>query len=115
MLKMGMPPFVPFIVNIGAALGDAFFELYWMRHYIGFPMGRFYKKVYAPVFLLFAVIFGLSFALHHLMKDSNEYFRMVTVSVFSVLTSCLLIYRFGLSKAMRNRVLNTLLRKIKLR
>lgn len=115
MLKMGLPPFVPFIVNIGAALGDAFFELYWMRHYIGFPMGRFYRKVYAPVFLLFAIIFSISFALHYLMTDCNEYLRMVIVSVFSILTSCLLIYRFGLSKSMRDRVLNILLRKIKLR
>ena len=87
LLRMGFPPYIPFIINIGAALGDAFFELYWMRHYIGFPMGRFYKNVYVPVFLLFAVIFGISFALHHFMTGCNEYLRMVTVSVFSILIS----------------------------
>lgn len=112
MLKMGMPPFVPFIVNIGAALGDAFFELYWMRRYIGFPMGRFYKKVYVPVFGLFAVILGISFALHHLMAGCNEYLRMVAVSVFSVLTSCLLIYRFGLSKSMRENIVGAVMKKL---
>lgn len=115
MLKMGMPPFVPFIVNIGAALGDAFFELYWMRHYIGFPMGRFYKKVYVPVFVLFAFIFGASFALHHFMADCNEYLRMITVSMFSVAMSCFLIYRFGLSQSMRNKILNSLLIKLKIK
>ena len=55
LLKIGLPPYIPFIINIGAALGDAFFELFWMRHYINFPMGQFYNKVYFPVFTLFLI------------------------------------------------------------
>ena len=112
---MGFPPYIPFIINIGAALGDAFFELYWMRHYIGFPMGRFYKNVYVPVFLLFAVIFGISFALHHFMTGCNEYLRMVTVSVFSILISCLLIYQFGISKSMREYINGVIFKMFKKR
>ena len=52
LLKIGLPPYIPFIINIIAALGDAFFELYWMRHYIKFPMGQFYKNVYKPFLLI---------------------------------------------------------------
>lgn len=112
LLKIGMPPYIPFIINIGAAFGDAFFELYWMKHYIGFPMGRFYKKVYGPVFLLFAVIFAFSFALHDVIKGCNEYLRMVIVVVVSVLFSCFMIYRFGLSKKMRDNIIKTVAKKI---
>lgn len=113
LLKMGMPPYIPFIINIGAAFGDAFFELYWMKHYIGFPMGRFYKKVYGPVFLLFAIIFALSYGLHYLMADCNEYIRMIVVSAFSVTISVLLIFKFGLSKSMRESVTKKIFSKFK--
>ena len=115
LLKIGMPPYIPFIVNIGAALGDAFFELYWMRHYIQFPMGEFYKKTYVPVFVLFIATFTISYAIHHLMLGCNEYLRMVTVSVFSIFISCILIYRFGLNKSMRDKILNTISKKLKIR
>lgn len=114
-LRMGFPPYVPFIINIGAALGDAFFELYWMRHYIGFPMGRFYAKVYVPVFTLFSMIFALSYGLHYIMTGCNEYVRMVVVSVFSVALSCILIYRFGLSKSMRKNITKKILTKFRVR
>lgn len=105
LLKMGFPPYIPFVINIGAALGDAFFELYWMRHYIGFPMGRFYSKVYVPVFLLFAIIFILSYGVQSLMTDCNEYIRMIVVTAFSIVVSCILIFRFGLSQSIRESVL----------
>lgn len=104
MLKMGMPIYIPFIVNIGGAIGEAFFELYWMRHYIGFPMWDFYKRVYLPVFILLAVVLTLSYSVHILLADYNEYLRMVIVGLFSVTLSLLLIYRFGLSKSMRDKV-----------
>lgn len=104
LLKMGFPPYIPFVINIGAALGDAFFELYWMKRYIGFPMRRFYSNVYVPVFLLFAIIFTLSYGLQCIMIDCNEYIRMITVSIFSIIVSCCLIFRFGLSKSMRESV-----------
>ena len=99
-----MPIYIPFIVNIGGAIGEAFFELYWMRHYIGFPMWDFYKKVYLPVFILLAVVLTLSYSVHILLADYNEYLRMVIVGLFSVTLSLLLIYRFGLSKSMRDKV-----------
>lgn len=104
LLKIGFPPYIPFIINIGAALGDAFFALYWMQRYIGFPMRRFYSNVYVPVFLLFAAIFTLSYGLQCVMIDCNEYIRMIMVSIFSVIISCVLIFRFGLSKSIRNCV-----------
>ena len=114
LLKMGMPPYIPFIINIGAALGDAFFELYWMRHYIGFPMGRFYKKVYVPVFILFFIILALSYVVHYYLIFNNEYLRMVIVSIFSILISCILIYRFGLNKLFSNNIRNIVKQKFKI-
>lgn len=111
LLRMGFPPYIPFIVNIVAALGDAFFELFWMRHYIGFPMKLFYTKVYLPVFTLFAITFSLSYGLHCLMADFNEYARMVIVSTFSVFVSGILILKFGISKTMRENIIKKVTKK----
>lgn len=113
MLKFGMPPYIPFIVNIGAALGDAFFELFWMNHYIAFPMRIFYKKVYVPVFLLFSLIFVLSYGVHYILLDYNEYLRMFIVFIFSIVSSCILIYKFGLNKTMKQKIVKSIINKIK--
>ena len=106
MLRAGLPPYIPFVLNILAAILDAFFELYWMHHYIQFPISRFYKKVYMPVFLLFCFVYFCSYILHYSMSGANEYLRMVLVMIFSVTLSCVVIYRYGLTFSVRNKIKN---------
>lgn len=115
LLKLGQPPYIPFIINIIAAVFDAFFELYWMRRYINFPMGRFYKEVYAPVFLLLIPIFVLSYSVHYIMSDYNEFIRLIVVGISSILMSGSIIYRFGVNESMRNKIKNSLLVKLKIK
>lgn len=106
MLRAGLPPYIPFVLNILAAILDAFFELYWMHHYIQFPISRFYKNVYMPVFLLFFFVYSCSYILHYSMSGANEYLRMVLVMIFSVTLSCVVIYRYGLTFSVRNKIKN---------
>lgn len=113
LLKMGCSPIIPFAVNIFAALGEAFFELYWMKQYINFPMGEFYKKVYTPVFLIYAVVFSISLLFHLYIDGINAYIQMVSVGLFSVLLSSFLIYRFGLTFEMRRKVLSLISSKFR--
>ena len=115
LLKLGLPPYIPFIVNIVAAVLDAFFELYWMRRYINFPMGRFYKEVYAPVFLLLIPIFLLSYSVHYIMSDYNEFIRLIVVGISCLLISGFFIYRFGFDESMRNKIKGTILVKLKIK
>ena len=111
LLRMGCSPVIPFVVNIFAALGEAYFELYWMKRYINFPKATFYKKVYVPVFLIYSVSFSLSFLFHHFINGANVYIQMMLVGLFSVLLSSLLVYIFGLTAEMRKKVISFVCRK----
>lgn len=96
LLYFGCSPVVPFIVNIFSAFADAFFELFWMQKYVHFPMLRFYKEVYGRVFLLGILLFFLPASLHFLMGGVNQYVRMVSVGLLSVIFSLTMIYRYGI-------------------
>lgn len=100
-LRMGFSPVVPFIVNIFAALGETFFELYWMNHYIKFPIGRFYKEVYVRVFGLFVVLFVPIYAFKHLISGCNEYVELFIVGLTSITYTLIILFFFGISKDMR--------------
>lgn len=112
-LMNGYSATVPFIINILGALGEAFFELYWMNYYIKFPIVSFYKNVYGRVFLLSLLMFSLPYLVHVLMSDCNEYVRMVTVGVISVLFSLTIIYFGGLTKTMRKEFDNRIIATVK--
>lgn len=104
---------VPFFINILGALGEAFFELYWMNYYIKFPIVSFYKNVYGSVFLLSLLMFSLPYLVHIVMSDCNEYVRMVTVGLISFLFSLTIIYFGGLTKKMRKEFDDKIIAKVK--
>lgn len=103
-LYKGLSPVVPFVVNVFAAFGEAFFELYWMHHYIKFPMKRFYKEVYLRVFSLFLVLYPVPYMMKFLISGYNEYVELFVVSIFSVLFSIIILYFFGISKEIRRNI-----------
>lgn len=113
LLRMGFSPVIPFIVNIFAALGEAFFELYWMCHYINFPMTRFYKEVYGRVFSLFAFLFAFSYLFKLCIQGCNEYIELLIVGFFSVCISLVTLYFFGINKDLRGKIKNMIKGKFK--
>ena len=113
LLRMGFSPVIPFIVNIFAALGEAFFELYWMCHYINFPMTRFYKEVYGRVFSLFAFLFAFSYLFKLCIQGCNEYIELLIVGFFSVCISLVTLYFFGINKDLRDKIKNMIIGKFK--
>ena len=84
-----------------------------MNYYIKFPIVSFYKNVYGRVFLLSLLMFSLPYLVHVLMSDCNEYVRMVTVGVISVLFSLTIIYFGGLTKTMRKEFDNRIIATVK--
>ena len=112
LLKLGCPPMIPFIINMCAALGEAFFELYWMKRYINFPMGRFYKEVYGVVSILTLISFVFTITLHKLIIGiCGEYPTMIIVGFISFSVSAMLIYRFGLDEASKKMIKAKILKK----
>ena len=103
---------IPFIINMCAALGEAFFELYWMKRYINFPMGRFYKEVYGVVSILTLISFVFTITLHKLIIGiCGEYPTMIIVGFISFSVSAMLIYRFGLDEASKKMINAKILKK----
>ena len=109
-LSYGFSPIVPFVINLFAAFGEAFFELYWMHHYINFPMKRFYKEVYFRVFSLLIVLFIIPYWLKCLLSGYNEYVELFSVGLFSVSFSIIILYLFGIDKDTRDNM-NKIIRK----
>lgn len=113
LFRIGFSPIIPFIVNIFAALGEAFFELYWMHHYIKFPIARFYKEVYGKVFSLFVIMFTASYMLKVGIQGCNEYIELLAVSAFSITFSLFTLFFFGINKDLRGKIIYNVTNKIK--
>lgn len=112
LLRLGFSPIIPFVVNIFAAFGEAFFELYWMHHYINFPMTLFYKDVYGKVFCLFVILFAVAYLFKTCIQGCNEYIELLTVGIFSVVFSSFTLFFFGVNKDLRDKIIYVVSNKI---
>ena len=104
LLKLGCSPVTIFLVNIIPWLFEVFFELYLLKRYINFPMSIFYLKIYGVVFPMALALFVVPY-LAYLFLPLEEWARFVAVCVVSVITSAVTIYYLGLSKHLREMVL----------
>jgi len=104
LLKLGVDPAMVFIVNIIPWLLETFFELYFEKKFIDFPIWGFYKKVYGVVFPIALLIFAIPY-LAHLFLPLEGWCRFLVVSTISLVTSGFVIFYFGLSKHLREMVL----------
>lgn len=112
LLRMGMSPVVPFLVNIVAAFCATATTLYWLRYYILFPTLQFLKKVYAIVFPISICTYLLAFGTHELMLDSNEYLRLIAVCTVSTMSTLTLCWMFAIDKDTRSKVLTIIKNKL---
>lgn len=102
LLRIGCSPVVPFIVNVIAAFGEVFFELYWMNHYIQFPMWRFYRRTYLIVLPLAIVAYLSTYFIGRCVNGMLEdIFAIIAVCMISVAVNGSLMYFLGLDRATR--------------
>ena len=102
LLYLDYSPTIIFIVDFFSAFADTFFELFWMKKHINFPMKHFYIKVYGVVFPILVVCFLAAYALHVLFFHYHVYLRLFIVSFLSIVFSLLVIYFFGIGKSFRS-------------
>lgn len=112
LLKLGYSPETIFIVNIIPWFFETFFELYWMKKYINFPLSLFYKQVYGKVFPLSIIMYLIPLIFSNIIPLQESIIRLLLISSISLITSSTIIYLWGIDKATRN-LIKTKLTKIK--
>ena len=114
LLKLGASPVTVFWVNVIPWLIELFFELYWLNKYISFPFMGFYRKVYAVVFPLAALMFLVPYLVKVNLPYSSWVEFLIVCSV-SVVSSCLIIGYLGISKELRKKIIAKTYSQIKSR
>ena len=104
LLKVGLDPVTVFAINLAPWVLETFFELYFENKYIGFPIWGFYKKVYLVVFPIALLLVSVPY-LAHVYLPMDGWGRFLIVCIISVITSAVTIYYLGLSKHLREMVL----------
>lgn len=104
LLKAGLDPVTVFAINLTPWILETFFELYFENKYIGFPIWGFYKKVYLVVFPIALLLVSVPY-LAHVYLPIEGWGRFLVVCIISVITSAVTIYYLGLSKHLREMVL----------
>lgn len=113
LLKGGCSASEMLMVSVLPYLFEPLIELYWMHHYTKFPIWNYYKKVYLIVFALGAIMFAIPYGVKIMCPIPNDIVRCVVVCSVSVICSVFVVFRFGLSKNMQNKLIHKLLKKEK--
>lgn len=113
MLLLGFSPATVFVVDLVAAIGEAFIELYFMNKYIKFPVKKFCKEVYIKVFFILATMYLLTYLIYHFVNDLGNIYTLLIVLPSSVIISLLIIYTLGLNSDERKNIITMIKSKIK--
>ena len=104
LLRMGVGPITVFLVNLIPWFLETFFNLFFEKKYVGFPMWGFYKKVYMVVFpIALLMVLVPTVAFYYMPFDGWR--RFLVVCSISVVTSALCIFYLGLNKSLRKTVI----------
>lgn len=105
LLKLGIGPVIVFTVNLLPWVFETLIVLLFLKRYIKFPVGEFYKKVYASVFPISLILIAIPFMFHYFLPFQG-WLRFFIVSIISVISSCIVIFYLGLNKELRRTVVN---------
>lgn len=105
LLKIGMDPITVMAVNVIPWLFETFFELYYEHKFIGFPIWDFYKSVYLVVFPIALILLIFPYFAHIYLPLVGCQ-RFLVVCAISVITSGIVIFYLGLSKHMREMIID---------
>lgn len=112
---IGLSPTIVLAVNVIPYILEPFTELFWMRHFIGFPISNFYKQVYAKVLPIGIAIIFITIGCKHVFFIEHNFFRLLYVCTVSTISSLVIIYVFGLSPQMRSYFIQLVSNRLKLR
>src|SRR5574344_382798 len=101
-LKLGGSPILVFEASAVIWSFDNLWNIYWTHHYVGIPISLILRKIYSNVIVGAVAMFIIPYYVSTLMIDG--WLRFVIVCGVSVLTSCIVIYIWGMTPGMKNLV-----------
>ena len=104
LLKLGCSPETTLLINCIGVFVESLIELFWMHHYLRFPIMDFLVTVYLKIVLLALFMTIIPYSLHNFIKWNNEFVRFLTVSASSAIVSLSIFYFFGLNDNMRKNL-----------
>lgn len=105
---LGCTPAQVLAANVIPWIIVPFVRILWVNKYCNglFPVKRYIVQVYFKTVFLSILMFIPPYLIHQLMNTEVNYIRFITVGIVSCLTSCFVIYIFGLNKQMRIKITN---------
>lgn len=107
LLKNGFSPTVVYTVSAVLFIWKNLTNLFFARKYSGISIKSILKEVYFNVVIGGTVMFIIPY-LVSTITFNTDWFRFLVVGFVSVLTSLIVVYKWGLSKGMRQIVINKL-------
>lgn len=104
LLRNGLSPVYVFVLTAIIFLWRNGSNIYFANKYTGIPISSIVKDVYLNTLMGGVFMFVLPFAISLTMEEGWK--RFIIVCLVSILWSCIVIYKFGLTPGMREIVLN---------
>ena len=112
LLRLGLSPVSIFWVNVLPWVIELFIELLLLNKYIAFPFLWFYKKVYGTVFPLAVLMLFIPFMIDEYL-DYSGWKSFMLVCFVSTISSCFIIYNFGIPASLRRKLVEVICMKVK--
>ena len=96
-MKIGFPAEIVFLVHLIITCIAQFFRLLFAKYLIGISIKRYFTDVYIRVGVVFVISSTVPLVFYYLLPSS--FMRLVTVSLVSILSSCTIVYFFGMNKS----------------
>lgn len=111
LLKSGVSPVYVFVLTAIIYLWRNGSNIYFANKYTGIPIQMILRDVYLNSLMGGALMFIVPFFISFNMDEG--WMRFITVSFVSLLWSCLVIYKMGLTPSMRSIVINKIMSNFK--
>lgn len=105
--KLGYSPIGAFIINLVISILAYIYRLLYIRKYVAYKFTTYLKVVLLPCVVITVVSCPIAFILHNLCHTTFEILIMLGLTVIS---SCIVIYLFGLNKIEKDFLINNILR-----
>lgn len=109
-LFVGLNPNIVISVQLITNIAILIYRLLYLKNNIGFPVGNFSKIVIIKCVKVLILTFVISFVVSLIPIGYGYEYILLVISFFA---TGLVIFYVGLNRSMRNRLTNTVLRKIK--
>lgn len=110
-LKLGFPPEITMLVNLGVSIVALFVRLRMLITLIHFPLKTFFRSVLFPIIKVCMTSLILAFIGYGLVQE--EPFRLIWGSILCVSTTCLSIWLIGLVKEEKKNIISQINKIVK--